>query len=541
MDVAGAGAGGGALLPLAGAKSTHVSSGSEPFILADRLGRFLWIGDTSGVHRSGDNGTTWSDMPLPATTLSLLFTDGVALAQDEKGRLYAASLSDNRGDVSRSDDGTAFASSSFAAGLPVDRPWVAAHGDTAMLVFLNNYGVLGSLEGCARSTDAGRTFLDRNPASGPSGSGGIAADDQGTFYVTYSGTGSLTRLRTCTDAVWPATDSQEMFDALGANNMVAVASNGSALHVAAADAGNAIVLSSVRAWGDAPRRLRLSPPELQANTFAAVAARGRDVAVAWYGSATGGDPSGTGFGGSFDVYVARVHDPFGEAGGPSVRVEKVTATPNHRGQICMGGLTCTGNRGLLDYFGVAIDLWGGVHVAYVDDTSSAATYHVHLPPWDAPPATLDNSSAPASSSASLSASSSSAAPKPNPSQPVLAAHFHASADGLLVTTDGRASTGKAPLTYRWAWGDGRSGSGVAASHAYPANGSYDLRLRVTDADGRSAESGATLRLAAAASGSAADGAAPGGVTVQVPGPAPPAAAAALALAGWAAARRPRRP
>jgi len=533
-------------LPLVPVQATQVSGGGEPVILADRLGRHLWVGDTAGVHVSSDNGTSWHDMALPLSTADLLFTDGVALAQSEDGTLYAATLSDNRADVSRSTDGTAFASASTAAGAPVDRPWIAVHGGTAVLVYLNNSGVVGSMEACSRSTDGGATFTDRNPTVGPSGSGGIVMDDAGTAYFTWKADGSLTRVAgSCASAPPFALEERKpFFDAVGVNNMIPVATNGTALHVAAAGEGNAMVLASTRSWADPPRRLTLSPATLATNTFAAVAARGRDVAVAWYGSTTPGDPSASGFSGDFNVYLARVHDPFGEEGGAAqVTVQQLTARPNHHGQICMLGLTCTGSRGLLDYFGVAFDAWGGVDVAYVDDTGSTATYAVHLPPagWAPPAPTNSSSDAPPPT---LPSSGAGAGPAASPSRPppqVPVARFSGTVHGLVLSVDGRASTGKAPLAFRWTWGDGTESSGSAASgsHTYRANGTYTVQLRVTDADGRSAAASGSIRVAADAGGQVQAGGSTDAVTVSVPGPGLCGALAAAALAA-VAARRSRR-
>jgi PKD repeat protein len=39
------------------------------------------------------------------------------------------------------------------------------------------------------------------------------------------------------------------------------------------------------------------------------------------------------------------------------------------------------------------------------------------------------------------------------------------------------------LSYAWDFGDGRSGSGVTAFHAYAAAGSYSVKLTVTDSMG----------------------------------------------------------
>src|SRR5688572_21988721 len=112
--------------------STRVSGGAEPFILADRDGEYLWIGDTTGGYYSTDNGTSWKSMGTYSGNVGVAFRDGWVFAEDESGRLYAAVLHDNRVDVIRSgDNGKTWNQVTYAAGVSgtADRPWIAAQGD----------------------------------------------------------------------------------------------------------------------------------------------------------------------------------------------------------------------------------------------------------------------------------------------------------------------------------------------------------------------------------------------------------------------------
>ena len=72
-----------------------------------------------------------------------------------------------------------------------------------------------------------------------------------------------------------------------------------------------------------------------------------------------------------------------------------------------------------------------------------------------------------------------------PEPPV--ADFTASCAGLTCSFDGTGSSDpdgdEAGLRYAWDFGDGSSGTGATASHAYAASGSYPVRLTVTDSDG----------------------------------------------------------
>src|SRR5687768_2894805 len=60
---------------------SDLSDGAEPSILVDRLGRAIWVGDTSGLTVSFDNGTTWEAGASPF----LMSADGWGLAQDDAG------------------------------------------------------------------------------------------------------------------------------------------------------------------------------------------------------------------------------------------------------------------------------------------------------------------------------------------------------------------------------------------------------------------------------------------------------------------------
>jgi PKD repeat protein len=65
-----------------------------------------------------------------------------------------------------------------------------------------------------------------------------------------------------------------------------------------------------------------------------------------------------------------------------------------------------------------------------------------------------------------------------------------------------------PLTYAWSFGDGASGAGAQASHAYVATGAFPVSLTATDATGLSGAATATADVVAPAVGGSGAGATP---------------------------------
>ncbi|WP_166408826.1 LamG-like jellyroll fold domain-containing protein [Labedella phragmitis] len=80
-----------------------------------------------------------------------------------------------------------------------------------------------------------------------------------------------------------------------------------------------------------------------------------------------------------------------------------------------------------------------------------------------------------------------AAPQSTPTNAAPTASFTASGSGLQLTVDGSASSDPdgTVASYAWTFGDGATGTGRTAPHAYSAAGTYTVTLRVVDNDGAS--------------------------------------------------------
>lgn len=451
-------------IPLAPIQATQVSSGSEPVIVADRNGKYLWIGDTSGGHWSDNNGTSWNQMGNYAGGSDIAVVDGWALAQDDAGNLYAGVLRANRVDVVRSaDGGKTWNQVGYAAGVSgtADRPWIAAKGDGEVALFYFDAPAVltGFAEHCARSTDGGMTFVDRDPLAVLPPTGGSAFYDAAGHLFFSSNSGTLHRFDSTCIA---GSSSIPMASGTGVDNMIQATADGTDLYMASATGASASITLFGSHGAASSKKLVVSSPDLKSNTYAAVSARNGQVAVAWYGSTTPGDPSAAGYSGDFNTYLAVV-DGFWDAS-PRITRYQLSSAPNHHGQICMGGVGCdlSGStaRGLLDYFKLDYDIWGGIHVAFVDDADGASkVLYAHVPPARPPP-------------------------PPGPQSPV--ASFTVRVTDRTASTDASrsASPARSPLSFRWDWGDGTSGSGTRANHTYAQFGNYDIKLTVTDNAGR---------------------------------------------------------
>ena len=466
--------------------STTISGGGEPSILADTAGRYLWIGDTSGLYRSEDRGSTWTKMRSPFTTGTC---DGWAMAQDAKDRLYVAVTGCVHIEVARSSThGSTWdalpATGRFLDAAPVaDRPWIAARGDGEATVLFYDFGRTLS-EMCLRTTDGAQTWMDRYANRGGMNAGNAVYDADGALYYN-SGRFVWRYAGSCMDAptyvdFFPAGIGEQVFTQVDVGPL--------GIFSAAPSPGNTqIDLVGSRDF-KTTKSVRISPPGLVSNTFAAVSTKADQVAVAWYASETAGDPSLRTFQGSWNVFVAVVRDFWSDT--PLVEYHRVTTEPNHVGQLCMGGIGCQAedDRDLLDYFGIDFDDWDTLHVAYGHDGAGTKrevrhaalvpSHGVVVPVVPEQPIT-GGPTVPGSGSPRPSPSSGNAAPHPT---------FTTDAQGRTLHVDASKSTdpdGDA-IDYEWDWGDGQGGDfGEKQSHLYSTDGQFVVTLTATDAFGAS--------------------------------------------------------
>jgi hypothetical protein len=353
-------------LPASGsAVAGTVSNGAEPWVtvLADGV---VLVGDTAGLHRSADGGATWTT--APDFSFPGLFTDGWPIAVDAAGTVYTARTQGQVVAVGAShDEGRSWSTTDKVVdAAPVaDRPWVAARnaGEVVVLDYGSPVGEVFSY-----SSDGGATFLSRTLNNeGGANAGNAQMDASGHIWFSngYDFERWDPQCQGKPALLWVGGHGKQVFTQL------AVAGGDEYAAMPRADNGDMRIVAAQGLDPASVKELAVSSPTLRSNTYGAIAASpdGSTIAVAWYGSATAGDPSGS-FAGSWDTYVARVTGFWTAT--PTIQVTKVTATPNHSGGFCMSGLSCTSGRALLDYIGVALGPDGSAHVAYGDDSSGSA-------------------------------------------------------------------------------------------------------------------------------------------------------------------------
>ncbi len=303
--------------------------------------------------------------------------------------MYAVNTNGQAVQVASSEDGH-----DWSLGQPIvdvapiaDRPWIGAHGDGQLGVIFYDAGRTLQ-EYCLASNDGGTTFAERTltPAGPPPNAGNAVMTDDGTLYWAVDDT-VYRRQPIDTPAGPPLlcnspAGSRTVLDSVGPQVFTRVDTDGERVYTAAPTSeSDKLQIAALDGFDDVVD-LTFEPTDgedrLVTNTFLDVSGTADEVAIAWYGSETEGDPGSTSFDGAWNVFTVRISDPMTRDGAtltcesPGVTCDRLTDEPNHVGEICMAGVTCSGDRDLLDYFGADHAPDGSLNVAYGDDWDGSA-------------------------------------------------------------------------------------------------------------------------------------------------------------------------
>lgn len=395
-----------------GTSGCGTNSAGEPSLHVSRanlvgLGSELGVGSGSEYWRTTQVGGTSTASPCALTysgSPNAVYNVGASGGDIDtafapvKGttgtyRIYVASLNLGSVNVATStDNGATFTQSPVQAGVPVDdREWIAAYGpDTSLLsyhdIVTDNINVLKSTDGGqiytqiarvipdtdykAQNNELGNLVIDHNhPTAGgfwayqafvaPSAApapGGSAPYNEAFLGVSNDG-GS-----TWTDKPIPCT---EKFGANGLNHNfpnVAVAPSGTLFYTVSNDKNIYVAMSTDHGntWTCSAAISGVSQA-----IFPWVVATSAGEDLVYYGT------TGSGSSAVWYVYFAQ---------NTSQRVTGWTTKrlmPVHEGQVCEGGVSCSGGRQLFDDFAVDTDRSGWAHIAYSHDApnlSGSGTY-----------------------------------------------------------------------------------------------------------------------------------------------------------------------
>lgn len=331
----------------------------------------VYSGQPNGVSKVGASGGDIDTAFAPQTSTLGTY------------RIYVASL--NLGSINvavSNDNGATFSQTPVQAGVPVDdREWIAAYGaDTSLLTYhdigTGNIDVLRSDTGGtayhqisqvipptdykASNNELGNLVIDHNQATAtgfwayqsfvaPSKNPGTSSAPYNEAFLGVSNDGG----NTWTDKPIPCTK------AFGGNGLdhnfpnVSVAPNGTIFYAVSDDHSIYVAMSA-----DHGNTWTCSGPISSATQaiFPWLVATSQGEDLVYYGAV------GTGTSQTWYVYFAQNLTQ-------SVSGWSTTQLmPVHRGQVCEGGISCTGGRQLLDDFGVDTDQSGWAHIAYSHDS-----------------------------------------------------------------------------------------------------------------------------------------------------------------------------
>jgi hypothetical protein len=376
-----------------GEPSIHVSRDNDVFLGSERgvgSGSDVWRG-LSTVGGSGASGCSLEYRGQPNGAGGVGASGGdidIALAPQRNAlgdfNVYVASLNLGSINVATSQDrGETFSQTPVQAGIPVDdREWIAASGaSTSLLTYhdipTNNIDVLRSDNGGALYTQLSRAIPDSDYKAMNNELGNIVIDHRNTagaapgqfwayqsFAAPHDANDSnldeafLAVSRdggsTWTDRAIPCSYEPGKNIAQNFPN-VSVAPNGTLWYAWSDGAAIRTATSSDHGatWTCSGPVSSGSPQAI----FPWLVATSAGVDLVYYGAdKTGPDQT-------WYADFAQNLKSTPKGWGPTTRITSV-----HSGEVCEGGISCTGGRQLLDDFGIDTDQSGWAHIAYSHDS-----------------------------------------------------------------------------------------------------------------------------------------------------------------------------
>lgn len=319
---------------------------------------------------------SWVDVSFPLT--GILTLDPILFTDPQTGRTFVAQLAGPASLMAfTDDDGATWLPSTSGLASGVDHQSVGggplAPGLPVLgyphTVYYCSQAV--ALAACSRSLDGGLTFGPPVPLYTLLQCGGlhghVKVGPDGAAYVPNKGCGTQQAVVVSTNNGLSWTVRKVPGSSAGENDpSVGIATDGTVYfgfvgadgHVRAAVSHNkGITWSTPKDVG--------APFGIQNAAFPAVVAGDGDrAAVAFLGTPTGGNGTGTdpNFPGVWHLYVATTFD----GGATWTTVDATPNDPVQRGSICLQGTGCANSRNLLDFMDIAVDAEGRVLVAFAD-------------------------------------------------------------------------------------------------------------------------------------------------------------------------------
>jgi hypothetical protein len=388
-----------------GEPAIHVSRANDVFLGSERGlggGSDAWraLGGVGGPGANACRQAEYRGQPNAVAGTGASGGDiDLAIAPDRNPagnyNVYVASLNLASVNVATSQDrGTTFSQVPVVAGLPVDdREWVAAYGSsTALLTYhdiaTNNIDVLRSDDSGATYVQTARAIPDTDYKAQSNELGNIAIDHRntpaggpaGSFYAYQSFVAPQNANDSNLDEAFVAVSSDggatftdqpipcsytkgKDLDHNFPN--VSVAPDGTLWYAWSDDTAvkTAVSHDHGKTWSCSGN----VATGLKRGIFPWLAATSAGVDLVFYGTPDATGPTMT-------WYAEMAQNKAGTTSGWGAPT-RITSV--HTGDVCEGGISCTGGRQLLDDFGVDTDQSGWAHIAYshdAPDLGGAGTY-----------------------------------------------------------------------------------------------------------------------------------------------------------------------